>query len=100
MKNMPNVEIANWIAGQRRLRQRIRQRKMTNITACIVLTKEEAELQIVLDERFRNRIIDATSNIATMLPNVANAVNNNNNNNKEIDQDPSNTTPPEEDPPD
>ena len=40
------MEIANWIAGRPRQRQRIRKKKMTNI---IVLTKKEAELQI-LDE--------------------------------------------------
>ena len=62
VKKMPNVKIANWIAGKRRLRQRIRKIKITNI---IVLAKEEAELQI-LDDRFKKIIIDATRNITTI----------------------------------
>ena len=37
---MQNVGIAKWIAGQQRLRQRIRQKIMTSI---IVLTKTEAD---------------------------------------------------------
>ena len=89
IRNMPNVEIANWIAGQRRWRQRILKKKMTNI---IVLTKKEAELQL-LDEQFRKRIIDATRNITTMQQNAANAVNNNN----EMDHH-SSAPPPEEEP--
>ena len=31
LRNLPNIEIANWIADQRQLRQKIRQRKSTNI---------------------------------------------------------------------
>ena len=87
MRNMPNVEIANWMAGQR-----MRQKKMTNT---IVLTKKEAELQL-LDDQFGTRVIEATRNITTMQQNVANAVNNNNN---EIGHQ-SSTLPPEEEPPD
>ena len=36
VRNLPNVEIANWITEQRQLRQKIRQKKSTN---SIVLTK-------------------------------------------------------------
>ena len=32
MRNLPNIEIANWIADQRQLRQKIQQRKSTNIS--------------------------------------------------------------------
>lgn len=84
IRNMPNVEIANWIAGQR-----MRQKKMTNT---IVLTKKEAELQL-LDDQFGTRVIEATRNITTMQQNVANAVTNNNN--KEMDH-PSSAPPPKE----
>ena len=48
VRNLPNVEIANWIAEQRQWRQKIQQKKVTNI---IVLTKRETELQI-LDHQF------------------------------------------------
>ena len=92
VKNLPNVEIANWIADQRKLRQKIRQRKSTNI---IIHTKKEAELQL-LDDQFKMRIREATKNITTMQQNETNAVNNNNNN--EMDH-LSSTPPPEEEPP-
>ena len=42
-------------------------------------TKKEAELRL-LDDQFKMRIREATSNITTMQKNGANAVNNNNNN--------------------
>ena len=89
VRNMPNVEIANWIAGQQQLRQKIQQKKITNI---IVLKKREAELQ-PLDHQFKRRIIEAMGNITTMQQNVVNVVNNNNNN--EMDHQ-SSTPPPEE----
>ena len=73
--------------------QVIRQRKSTNI---IILTKKEAELQL-LDDQFKMRIREATRNITTMQQNETNTVNNNNNN--EIDHH-SSTPPPEEEPPD
>ena len=88
MRNMTNVEIANWITGQQQLRQRIQQKKITNI---IILMKREAKLQL-LDHQFRKRIIQATRNITTMQQNVANSVSNNNN--KEMDHQSS--TPPSE----
>ena len=95
VRNMPNVGIANQIAGQRKRRQKIRQKKSINI---IVLMKNEAELQL-LDYQFKKRITEATRNITTMQQNVANALNNNNNNSNEMDHH-SSTPPPEEEPPD
>ena len=76
VRNLPNVEIANWIADQRQLRQKIRQRRRANI---IVLTNKEAGLQL-LDHQFKMRIREATRNITTMQKNGTNAVNNSNNN--------------------
>ena len=76
VRNLPNVEIANWLAEQRQRRQMIRQRRRTNI---IVLTKREAELQL-LDHQFKKRIREATRNVTTMQKHETNAVNNNNNN--------------------
>ena len=93
VRNLPNVEIANWIADQRQLRQKIRQRRRANI---IVLTNKEAGLQL-LDHQFKMRIREATRNITTMQKNETNAVNDNNNN--EMDHH-SSTPPPEEEPPD
>ena len=49
VRNLPNVEIANWIADQRQRRQMIQQRRSTNI---IIHTKKEAELQL-LDGQFK-----------------------------------------------
>ena len=57
--NLPNIEIENWIAGQRQLRQKIRQKRSTNI---IIYTRKEADLQI-LDHEFRTRLNNAKRNI-------------------------------------
>ena len=59
VRNLPNIEIANWIAEQRQMRQKIRKRRTTNI---FMYLKQEAELQII-DYRFRTRVNDATRNI-------------------------------------
>ena len=75
-RNLPNIEIANWITEQRQLRQKIRKRRSTNI---IMYLRQEAELQI-LDHRFRTRVNDATRIITTMQQNQTNAVNDNKNN--------------------
>ena len=93
MRNLPNVEIENWIAEQRQRRQKIRYKKSTSI---IVLTKMEAGLQI-LDHQFKMRIRETTRNITTMQQNVANAVNNNSNNNEMYHY--SSMPLPEEEPP-
>ena len=93
LRNLPNIKIANWIAEQRQMRQKIRQRRATDI---IMHTRQEAELQI-LDHRFRTRVNDATRNITTMQQNQTNAANNNNN---EMDQLSSPPPPPEGEPPD
>ena len=61
LRNLPNIEIANWIAGQRQLRQKIQQRRTTNISMHM---RQEVELQI-LDHRFRTRVNNATGNITT-----------------------------------
>ena len=91
MRNLPNIEIANWIAEQQRTRQKIRQRRTTNM---IMHLRQEAELQI-LDHRFRTRINDATRNITTMQQNQTNAVNNNNS----IEMDQLSRAPHDEEPP-
>ena len=93
LRNLPNKEIANWIAEQCQLRQKIRQRRSNNI---IMYARKEADLQI-LDHRFRSRLNDATRTITTMQQNEMNAANDNNNN--EMDQ-LSSPPPPEEEPPD
>ena len=93
LRNLPNIEIANWIAEQHQMRQKIQQRKSTNI---IMYTRKEAELQI-LDHQFRTRVNDAMRNITTMQEDEMNAVNDNNNN--EMDQ-LSSQPPPDEEPPD
>ena len=59
----------------------IRQRKSTNI---IMHTKKEAEVQL-LDDQFKMRIREATSNITSMQQNETNGVNNNNSNSNEMD---------------
>ena len=92
VRNLPNIEIANWIADQKRARQKIRQRRTTNM---IMHLRQEAKLQI-LDHRFRTRINDATRYITTMQQNQTNAVNNNNN----IEMDQLSRVPHDEEPPD
>ena len=76
VRNLPFIEIANFIAEQCQRRKKIRQRRRTNI---IVLTKREAELQL-LDHQFKKRIREETRDITTMQKNETNAVNKNNNN--------------------
>ena len=93
MRSLLNIEIENWIAGQRQLRQKIKQKKSTSI---IIHTKKEAELQL-LDDQFKMRIREATRNITTMQQTETNAVNNNNNNEMDHHSSP---PPPEEEPPD
>ena len=44
LRNLPNIETANWIAEQRQMRQNIRKRKSINI---IMYLRQEAELQIL-----------------------------------------------------
>ena len=70
MKNLPNIDIANWIAKLRQLRQKIQKRGATNM---FMYLRQEAELQI-LDYRFRMRVNDATRNITSMQQNQPNAV--------------------------
>ena len=94
VRNLPNIEIANWIADQRQLRKKIRQRICTNII--MMHTKKEAELQL-LEGQFRRRTRDATRNITTMQQIDTNAVNNSNNNEMNRHSTP---PPPEEEPPD
>ena len=92
VRNLPNIEIANWIAEQKRARQKIRQRRTTNM---LMHLRQEAELQI-LDHRFKTRINDATRYITPMQQNQTNAVNNNNN----IEMDQLSRVPHDEEPPD
>ena len=91
VRNLPNIEIANWIAKQRQLRQKIQKRRSINM---LMYLRQEAELQI-LDHQFRPRVNDAKKNITTMQQNQTNAVNDNNNN--EMDQ--LSRSPPDEEPP-
>ena len=65
LRNLPNIEIANWIAEQRQMRQKIRKRKSTNIMD---------------DQQFRGRTNNAKRNITTVQQNETNAVNDNSNN--------------------
>jgi len=94
IRNMPNIEIANRIVGQRKWIQNIQQKKITNI---VVFTKKGTELQLLADHQFKKRIIKAMRNITTMQQHETNAVNDNNN--SEMDRH-SSTSPPEEEPPD
>ena len=80
LRNLPNTEIANWIAEQRQMRQQIQKQRNTNI---IMYLRQEAELQM-LDHQFRTRVNDAMKNITAMQQNETNAVNDNINN--EMDQ--------------
>ena len=93
VRNLSNIEIANWIADQCQPRQKIRHMKITNI---IMHTKKEAELQL-LDDQFKMRTREAKRNITTMQQNETKAVNNNINNDMDYH---SRTLPPEEEPPD
>ena len=95
LRNLPNIEIANWIAEHCQMRHKIQQGRSTNI---IMHMRQEAELQI-LDHQFRMRVNDTTRNITTMQQNGANAVNNNNSNNNNETTHHSCTLPPEEEPP-
>ena len=45
MRKLPNIDIANWIAEQRQLKQKIRQRRITN---GIIHTRKAAELQLLV----------------------------------------------------
>ena len=92
LRNLPTIEIVNWIAEQFQMIQKIRRGRATNN---IMYLRQEAELQI-LDYRFRMRVNDATTNITTMQQNQTNAVNDNNKN----EMDKLSRPPPEEEPPD